>query len=360
MSALTVNGRLSRTGVRTKTAWFTALVPGANMEMFCNVQDMSQAPVVEARGSAGQINLRTMKRTREEPAPRILIPNAQYTGAGWLPYAHLMGLDTVTIAAPLELHKFTFVNEPQKHFTMASALEDKEDTYVAGDALVEWNGVKPISAEISNTDEGFVQIEYETIANMMRVTSDAGILVTADNFNTLTPVDLEKQICLDDCEIQINDQTGAALGSGDIVSVTDFNLRVSRPTSRRHLRGGPTTRFMSSEPLQNEGYSEVLFGFNLDRYGEDADAVSALTNVETLKKARLIMLATIGGVNFNHTFFMTKMQKMSSTSELVGGNGIPLEHQYRVLRAATAPTGETDLYFASQLSDQFATSYTTL
>ena len=352
----TKNARITKLAIANNTnGWDGVDAFGANHEVFADVDEVALKADVGVAEVAGRKNITAMKITQHLVNPRLTF-EAQRAGAQWIPFANMFGIEVLSTDAPNEVHTWTWLDSIfGANFSMVAAI-DATLPYGAGDDLIEWPALKPVSVELTPKANGFLNMEVETIGRDLFVLGDSGITTVATAFNSLTAVEIEKLICWQEVELLMNVQSAGALSSpGDRIEIDDYRVSYSRPFDRRPLARGAASGLglATGEPLQTGGPAEILLSFTEAAY----QAIANLNDFTVEQKASMVFTATFGSTTYTLTLLWPRLQKIDNAAPIVGGGSLPLERTFRCLETPSAPTGMTDTFAAAVLRDEFATSY---
>jgi len=350
----TKNARITQLAIANNVnGWDGVDAFGANHEVFADIDEVALKADVSIAEVAGRQNITAMKETQHLVAPRLTF-EAQRSGAQWIPLANMFGVEVLSTDAPNEVHTWTWLDSIfGANFSMAAAI-DATLPYGAGDDLIEWPALKPVSVELTPKANGFLNMEVETIGRDLFVFPDAATVATA--FNSLTAVELEKLICWQEVELLMNVQSAGALASPtDRIQIDDYRVSYSRPFDPRPVARGAASGLglATGEPLQTGGPAEIVLSFTEAAY----QAIANLDDYGVEQKATMVFTATIGAVTFTLTLIFPRLQKVDNAAPIVGGGSLPLERTFRLLEATAAPTGMTATFASAVLRDVFATSY---
>ncbi len=350
----TKNARITKLAIANNVnGWDGVDTFGANHEVFADVDEIALKADVSVAEVAGRGNISAMKETQHLVNPRLTF-EAQRSGAQWIPFANMFGIEVLSVDAPNDVHTWTWLDSIfGANFSMAAAI-DATLPYGAGDDLIEWPALKPVSVELTPKANGFLNIEVGTIGRDLFPLPDAATVATA--FNSVTAVELEKLICWQEVELLMNVQSAGALASPtDRIQIDDYRVSYSRPFDRRPVARGASSGLglTTGEPLQTGGPAEILLSFTEAAY----QAIANLDDYGVEQKATMVFTATIGAVTYTLTLIFPRLQKIDNASPLTGGGTIPLERTFRLLEAVSAPTGMTATFASAVLRDEFATSY---
>ena len=352
----TKNARITKLAIANNAnGWDGVDAFGANHEIFSDVDDAALKAEVGVAEVAGRGNISAMKITQHLANPRLTF-EAQRAGAQWIPLANMFGIEVLSTDAPNEVHTWTWLDSIfGANFSMAAAI-DATLPYGAGDDLIEWPALKPVSVELTPKANGFLNMEVETIGRDLFVFGDSGITTVATAFNSLTAVELEKMICWQEVELLMNVQSAGALSSPtDRIEIDDYRVSYSRPFDRRPVARGASAGLglTTGEPLQTGGPAEILLSFTEAAY----QAIANLNDFTVEQKATMVFTATFGSTTYTLTLTFPRLQKIDNAAPITGGGLLPLERTFRLLEAVSAPTGMVDTFAAAVLRDEFATSY---
>lgn len=153
----------------------------------------------------------------------------------------------------------------------------------------------------------------------------------------VTMPDKENRIIMNkDTVVRINDQNGAALGSGDAVYPSSIDISFNRPMDAEPVAGQDGV----DEPADN-GFPTADVSLKFPRYNTANDAYFDDWNAFTSKKMDITFTGRLIETGQNYMFKLSFPHiKIDNPEAPVSGPGkIPFSMNCKVLGATTAPTG---------------------
>ena len=213
----------------------------------------------------------------------------------------------------------------------ATMVEKKLSNKVWEFTSLKLHGFK-LSAEMNKP----VKISFDGIAN--RIDRDSSTNDTT-TMAAVTMPDKENRIIMNkDTVVRINDQDGAALGSGDVVYPTAIDFSFSRPMDAEPVAGQDGV----DEPADN-GFPEISLGLKFPRYNTANDAYFDDWDAFKSKKMDITWTGKEIETGSNYMFALSFPHvKIDNPEAPVSGAGkIPFNMNCKVMAATSAPTGMT-------------------
>lgn len=157
----------------------------------------------------------------------------------------------------------------------------------------------------------------------------------------VTMPDVENRILMNkDTVVRINDQSGAALGSGDAVYPSAIDIAFNRPMDAEPVAGQDGV----DEPADN-GFPTVSVSLKFPRYNTANDAYFDDLDAFTSKKMDITFTGKLIETGQNYMFKLSFPHVKIDTPEapVSGAGKIPFSMNCKVLGATAAPAGMTHI-----------------
>lgn len=335
MGAVSIAGAQTRAGVKIASTWGTAVVCGAGNSFAGEISPSFNVSELTAR-EIGSGAYMLGNATRGSVIPTVsLTADLGYRNNCDVLLAQFMG----TSGVPTEV---TVGQADYKHtITFNSSLNAKYVTFAfesTAATTMEFPTCAVTSIGIATTGvPGYLDFTAELLANTVNLSSSTNTNATLANctFTEGTPelvaVDLVDKF-------RTNAQSGAAVGSGDQYNITGFNLSLERPQEVIPEIKGSTG---NSAPLGTDLFAGT---FSIDVKELADHAYYTIWSAETARKALVnIEGTTIGsGTAKSVSIYMPRMILITEPQYALTDQGTnTLSMEFRLLKAATAPTGMT-------------------
>lgn len=330
-----ISGAQTKAGVKIATTWGTAVACGATNSFAGEISPSFNVSEITSRQiGSGAYMLSTA--TRGSVIPTIsLTADLGYRNNCDVLLAQFMG----TSAAPTEVtvgqsdykHVITFNNTLNaKYVTLA--FESTSAT------VMEFPTCAVQSIGIATTGvPGYLDFTAELLANTVELSSSVNTNATLANCTFSEGVPELVAVDLVD-KFRTNAQTGSAVAGGDQYNVTGFNLALNRPQEIiPEIKGSAG----NSAPLSTDLFDGTL---SLDVKELADHAYYTIWSAETARKALIEIEGTQIGTGSNKKFsiYIPRMLLVTEPQYALTEQGTnALSMEFRLLKAATAPTGMT-------------------
>jgi len=202
------------------------------------------------------------------------------------------------------------------------------------DKVWEFPSVKLHGFKLSGQMNKPVKISPDVIGDILNRASVTNTPATMANVTY--PDALHRIIMNSNTVFRINDQSGAALGSGDVVYPTEFEFSFSRPMDSESVAGQDGI----DEPIDN-GFPMCKCSLKFPRYNEANDAFFDDWDAFTSKKMDITFTGPLIEDTYYYTFKISCPHvKVNNPAAAVSGAGkIPFSVDLDLLAAVSAPTG---------------------
>jgi len=330
-----ISGAQTKAGVKIASTWGTAVACGAGNSFAGEISPSFNVSEITSRQiGSGAYMLSTA--TRGSVIPTVsLTADLGYRNNCDVLLAQFMG----TSAAPTEV---TVGEGDYKHvITFNSTLNAKYVTLAfesSSATTMEFPTCAVQSIGIATTGvPGYLDFTAELLANAVELSSSTNTNATLANCTFTEGVPELVAVDLVD-KYQTNAEGGAAVGSGDQYSITGFNLALNRPQEIiPEIKGSAG----NSAPIA----TDLLDGTLSIDVKELADhAYYTIWSAETARKALIQIEGTqIGaGTNKSVSIYIPRMLLVTEPQYALTDQGTnTLSMEFRLLKAATTPTGMT-------------------
>ncbi len=329
-----ITGRETIIGVKKAAVWGTAVAAGANNGVLVRGDfdlglDISQ----DKAEDVGVAFVETVD------AGRV---TAEGTLGAWLRFEGLdvlLALAMGTAGAPVQQRVTTAHRHTLQLATTLDGLFASIAAKKKSDRVFEWAGVKVGGFTIKGAMRGPTEITFPLIANDLARNAGSG----TNNTTTIAAVTYRSKglraYTDENAYLRMNDQSGAGLGAGDNLVVSEWELAYRRQLAGGHVTDG--TRGID-EP-RSTGFPEITFSVKFPQYGDAAETFWTNFDAATAKKAAVYLKGPlIASTYYNEILISMPHLKVASIKTPISGPGkIPTDVVFNVLNAAAAPTGMT-------------------
>lgn len=181
-----------------------------------------------------------------------------------------------------------------------------------------------------------VKISVDGIADILDRGSSTNTVATMANVTY--PDVLHRIIMNKDTVVRVNDQSDAALDSGDAVYPTSIDFSFNRPMDAQPVAGQDGV----DEPIDN-GFPAITCTMKFPRYNTANDAFFSDWDAFTSKKMDILFQGPLIADTYYYTFKLSMPHvKVNNPAAPVSGAGkIPFSVSFDILAAQAAPTGMT-------------------
>lgn len=182
-----------------------------------------------------------------------------------------------------------------------------------------------------------VEVEYKVIANDQK--TDSSVNTNATMTNVTMPAGSDKRVLFSQGVFRMNDQTGAALGSGDAIYPTKFQLDIDRPVEGVYAQAAGAN--VIDEPTNN-GQATVKLKLTFERVSSDALRLAWVAGTE--KKMDMTFTGSLIASTYYNTFKLSFPRLVIKEEEAPNAAGRVLQTvEFEGLIASAAPTGMTGI-----------------
>lgn len=228
-------------------------------------------------------------------------------------------------------------------YSLATSVDGLFATYVVSrdGEIWEYPSAKFTGFELKGEAGGAVEVSLKALRDRLALDSTTN---TTSSFQNVTfPAALYRVMALQGT-LRLNDASGAALGSGNVLYPKGFSFSFRRPLDGQHTVGGGD---FIPEPTVS-GQPEISLGFEFPQYEDSTLLTDFLANSNESKKFYKADLTFTGpeigtGSGYFYTFKLVfpklHLEKVEGHTESTGK--IPYALSFKPLEADTAPTGMT-------------------
>jgi hypothetical protein len=176
-----------------------------------------------------------------------------------------------------------------------------------------------------------LEIDFDVIADDE---DPASVTNDLTSFANVTYFETAHRVLMSQGEFRINDRSGAALGAGDVIKPSSFELAFRRKLAGKYVAGGSNR---IDEPL-NEGLPEVTLKLTFPRY--TATTYLTALGADTRKKMDIVFTGAEIEAPYNREFKIQFPHLALTNAEAATAKG-QIEHplEFKCLATDTAPTG---------------------
>lgn len=281
--------------------------------------------------------------------PTIVLP-VRRTGALWMFWAALFGDDTNTGSAPDFIHTYNWQKESALFLSMAAGIGSGPD-------IIEWASLKVTGIVMEPDGDGFLQWTISTIGDTIYIAGDA----TTAAFGNVTYITQVMKIPSREVAFKL-DTVGSDPASASITKPNNYSLAITRPFNPELVARGVSSgaELTTDEPVQ-DGYSEIIFGFDVPSYTTIALLDDFKDQIEYA--ADFNFAKTISGTAYLFSNEFSEMHPIPAAAALTLGQRIPLTRNFRLkgTAGATPQTGMSTVNPIHSISqDNSDLSYETL
>lgn len=330
-----ITGAQTKAGVKIASTWGTAVACGAGNSFAGEISPSFNVSEITSR-QIGSGAYMLSSATRGSVIPTVsLTADLGYRNNCDVLLAQFMG----TSGAPTEV---TAGQADYKHtVTFNSTLNAKYVTLAfesSSATVMEFPTCAVTSIGIATTGvPGYLDFTAELLANTVELSSATNTNATLANCTFTEGVPELVAVDLVD-KFRTNNQSAAAVGSGDQYNITGFNLALNRPQEIiPEIKGSAG----NSAPLGTDLFDGTL---SVDVKELADHAYYTIWSAETARKALIeIEGTTIGtGTAKRFSIFLPRLVLVTEPQYALTDQGTnTLSMEFRLLKAATAPTGMT-------------------
>lgn len=330
-----ITGAQTKAGVKIASTWGTAVACGAGNSFAGEISPSFNVSEITSR-QIGSGAYMLSSATRGSVIPTVsLTADLGYRNNCDVLLAQFMG----TSGAPTEV---TAGQADYKHtVTFNSTLNAKYVTLAfesSSATVMEFPTCAVTSIGIATTGvPGYLDFTAELLANTVELSSATNTNATLANCTFTEGVPELVAVDLVD-KFRTNNQSAAAVGSGDQYNITGFNLALNRPQEIiPEIKGSAG----NSAPLGTDLFDGTL---SVDVKELADHAYYTIWSAETARKALIEIEGTqIGtGTNKRFSIYLPRLVLVTEPQYALTDQGTnTLSMEFRLLKAATAPTGMT-------------------
>lgn len=343
-----ISGKEAKLSIGVTSTWGTE-VTADKLIAFDTFNFNKSVAVVDDQSAngLGEVMLSEQSRGAVTCTPQITMKIR--SGSGWEYFlACLMG----TSPAPTEQNPS---QGDYKHvITMKDSFPDKFLTLAILDSsgtTTVYNSVMVTQMDISIPNApGSMVATFSLLANdeNRESVTNRSTIISGVSAPSTTPM-----IWQTDSDLQFNEESAGALGTGDCVSILSAGLTISRPAQIINEAGCGTASSPSDNGLLDGSFTFTQKGMEDHAYldaADDATRSKFLLNAESTKQI---------GTGDNHTvaFFSPKAGIIEQPSRDFTGVGFnDFGVNFKLFKAATAPAGMNSEYPYFEITNEIATS----
>jgi hypothetical protein len=263
----------------------------------------------------------------------VTVPVYMHYKDAWMNVLYALALGTggtspVQIGATTA-YSNTFEPSTSKTGLYATVVQDKVED------IFEVPGAKCTGFTLTAGEMGRMEAVFNFIGDLVKEDSTVN---TATQISALTFPTQGLRTFLDDAQIRINAQGGAALSAGDAIDVTSLTISFSQPLDTRHVAGQTTI----IEPCENE-FPDFTVELEAGRSGTTWNAFFAGHRNTTAYKMEVEFTgATLATTNYGVLFQFPNGILEPYEAPVPGGAGQIIPRMtFRALSTTAAPTGMT-------------------
>jgi hypothetical protein len=326
-----ITGRQFVAAFKKATAWHTPVACGAGDGLLITSDGIKATIGMEKDDSAGQpwvtdIDLGEMSTVGS------LDGYMRYEGMDVL-LASVMGIAAVpALVIGSEAYGNTYDMKPEIIGVFGTLAEQK-----LTDVVWEYPSVKVHGFKLASEMNKPCTIGFEMICDKLVRDSATN---TVGTLATVAPLKGHRLIMNKDTVFRINDQDGAALGAGDVVNPSSFELTVTRPMDSESVAGQDGV----TEPDDN-GFPVVSLTLKFPRYNEANNAFFSGWAAGTPKKMDITFTGKLisDGEYYTFRLILPHLRIADPEAPLSGPGKIPFTMKLDCVGAAAAPLGMTAL-----------------
>ena len=335
MGAVSISGAQTKAGVKIASTWGTAVACGAGNSLAGEISPSFNVSEITAR-QIGSGNFMLNTATRGSVIPTVsLTADLGYRNNCDVLLAQFMG----TSAAPAEqnvgegdyLHVVTFNTALNAKYVTLAFESTSATTMEFPTCAVQSIGIATTGVP------GYLDFTAELLANTVELSSSTNTNATLANCTFTEGVPELVAVDLVD-KYQTNDESGAAVSTGDQYNITGFNLALNRPQEIiPEIKGSAG----NSAPISTELFDGTL---SVDVKELSDHAYYTIWSAETARKALIQIEGTQIGAGDNKSFsiYIPRMLLVTEPQYALTDQGTnTLSMEFRLLKAASAPTGMT-------------------
>lgn len=342
------SGLDTNAGIRIATTWGTPVACGATHKLVAEISDAANESELIAR-QLGSGSVMALTATKANIQPTVsLTMDLGYRNNSDVLLAQFFG----TAAAPTQqtvgqgdwLHSITFNTSLNSRF-LTIARESSTST------VIEYPTCATRSVTIRTTQiPGFLEMSAELVANTIALSSSTNTNATLAT-TTLSESNIATASFADD--FWIDTQASVALASADQLNITSYELTLTRPQVLPSEIKGSAGNGAPIVDGQFEGTLTVTLAQNANHTWLNA------WNTETVYKSLFTVEgAQIGtGVNRQYRIYLPGMILIQKPEINLANDGAnPMTLTFRLVRAATNPTGMSSTFPYIELVNTLATT----
>lgn len=299
------------------TTWGTDATPGALSGMYVQENDGFALMREEAPDKGAGFGLETESHQGNDIAltPTWKLIPYEDDQATLTFLAAMLGSDTVTGVSDPYTHTMAMTETSGIFFSLH---------WEEGTETKRIPSAKLTGLSFHQNDQGIFEMDLAATGN----TSDA-----SGNVSSTTWKSEDNPFLFRNATFRINDQSGAALGSGDEIAVSDIKVDINRPSTTTYVTGGTSIL----EPAEGP-FPEVLVEVTIPQKSADSVTLYTAWAAETKQKGDIVITGSSADRQLDLIFPQLKIESVENAHDEV----IPTVVKMRGQVADSNPTGMDD------------------
>jgi len=275
----------------------------------------------------------------------------RYTGALWRFIAQCIGSDVASVVGTSSDYDHTM--DVQDNISLYGTLAVYDGVQVR-----EAPSFMPTGFTLRGEAGGMWEFEVRGIADDIKVSGQVNTSLSSVTYTTnALRVPFGQRVC------RINDQSAAALGTGDVIKPSSIEITFDRNINPDYLgvsAAGDNREWLTSQPEDN-GMPKLTVTLGFPKHNE----VTYISDMgdETVKKMDLTIQgpATASSNNYTITMYFPALRVVDVTADISGPERIAKQVVLEGLQAQSAPAGMTGITKLMRLvlRDSVSTEYDT-
>ncbi|RMF65558.1 MAG: hypothetical protein D6743_07840, partial [Calditrichaeota bacterium] len=252
----------------------------------------------------------------------------RYTGALWRFIAHVIGSDVATLVSGSDYDHTMDVQDEANLFGTLAVYD--------GVQVREVPSFEPTGFTLRGEAGGMWEFEVRGIGDTVLVSGQTNTSLASVTYTTNTlRVPYGQRVC------RMNDQSAAALGSGDVIKPSSIEVvfdRAKNPDFLGVSAAGDGREWLSDNP-EDSGMPELTVTLGFPKHNE-VTYISDLGD-ETVKKMDITIQgpATASSNNYTLAMYFPALRVVDVTADISGPERIAKQVVLRGLQAQSAPSG---------------------
>lgn len=327
-----ITGREVIIALKKATTWHTEVACGAGDGLLILSDGITPKTPRELDDSAGQAWI-TQADDGVQDIKGNLEAYMRYEGFD-VALAMIMGIaGAPTLAGAALAYSNTYSLSPSISTLFGTLAQKKLANKVWELPSIKLHGFK-LSAQINKP----VKLSLEAIADKLDRASATNTTATMAG---VTMPDVKNRVIMNSgTVVRVNDQDGAALGSGDEVYPSEIEFSMSRPMDAQPVAGQDGV----DEPI-DDGFPAIICTMKFPRYNTANDAFFDDWDDSTAKKMDITFTGKLieAGQNYSFKLSMPHVKVNNPQAQVSGAGKIPFSLSFDVMAALAAPTGMTHI-----------------